>query len=166
MTQEEQDRIGRLNKLCEHGVNPYPSKGERTHLIEKFLEVFDDLHKVNQPTKLLGRILLFRRHGGLTFAQLQDETGVVQIVLRKDILTDEIYSFLHETIDLGDFIEVTGIPFITKKGERSLEVTHYKLLSKAILPLPEKWHGLNDIEMRFRKRYLDQIGRASCRERV
>ena len=132
MTQEEQDRIGRLNKLCEHGVNPYPSKGERTHLIEKFLEVFDDLHKVNQPTKLLGRILLFRRHGGLTFAQLQDETGVVQIVLRKDILTDEIYSFLHETIDLGDFIEVTGIPFITKKGNPISGAQPYSVFKQII----------------------------------
>ncbi len=166
MTQEEQDRTDRLNNLLSSGVNPYPTKGERTHLIQDFLEAFEELSKNNQTTKLLGRILLLRRHGGLTFAQLQDETGTVQIVLRKDVLTEATYSFFHETIDLGDFIEVTGVPFVTKKGEHSLEAVQYKLLSKAVLPLPEKWHGLNDIEMRFRKRYLDLLINKEVRDRL
>ncbi|NQV89938.1 lysine--tRNA ligase [Candidatus Uhrbacteria bacterium] len=158
MTQEEQDRLNRLQKLKDAGVDPYPTKGERTLLTQEFLDRFESLEQSKDSITLVGRVRLFRPHGGLTFAQLQDESGTVQVAFRKDHMGEEAYAFLKETIDLGDFIEVTGTAFLTRKGERSVDTTTYRLLTKTLLPLPEKWHGLQNIEQRYRQRYLDLLG--------
>lgn len=157
MTQEEQDRLGRLQKLRTAGVDPYPTKGNRTMKVREFLDQFETLQSSVSPQTLVGRVRLLRPHGGLTFGQVQDESGLVQIAFRKDHLGEDRYKEIQQTIDLGDFVELTGTAFTTKKGERSLDVTTLRLLTKAILPLPEKWHGISDVETRFRKRYLDLI---------
>jgi len=157
MLQEEQDRLSRLQALRSQGIDPYPSKATRTHTSEEFLGRFEALQSSGQEVSLVGRLRLLRPHGGLTFGQIQDEKGILQIALRKDHLGEERYKQIQSTIDLGDFVELTGKAFTTKKGERSLDITGLRLLTKALLPLPEKWHGLSDVETRLRKRYLDLI---------
>lgn len=157
MMQEEQDRLGRLRKLREAGIDPYPTKGNRTMMVKAFLDQFETLQSASTGVTLVGRLRLLRPHGGLTFGQIQDESGLVQIAFRKDHLGEDRYKEIQQTIDLGDFVELIGIAFTTKKGERSLDVKSLRLLTKATLPLPEKWHGISDVETRFRKRYLDLI---------
>ncbi|MBI4592357.1 lysine--tRNA ligase [Candidatus Uhrbacteria bacterium] len=156
MMQEEQDRLGRLQKLRESGVDPYPTKGNRTMQVQDFLDQFETLQSTATSVSLVGRLRLLRPHGGLTFGQIQDESGLVQIAFKKDHLADA-YDQLQDTIDLGDFLEVSGTAFTTKKGERSIDVAAFRMLTKTLLPLPEKWHGISDVETRFRKRYLDLI---------
>jgi lysyl-tRNA synthetase class 2 len=157
MTQEEQDRLGRLKRVRDAGIDPYPTNSARTHRIDLFLESFDELLSCEQSATLAGRLRLLRAHGGLTFGQLQDEGGMIQIAFKKDLLGDEAYANIADLLDLGDFLEVEGTAFITRKGERTLLVRRYRMLTKTVLPLPEKWHGINDVETRFRKRYLDLI---------
>ncbi len=166
MIQEEKDRLSRLEKLRAAQIDPYPTQGQRTHLAEEVLQQFDDLLEKKVTVKILGRVRLLRKHGGLTFAQIQDQSGIIQVALRKDVLGQEAYDFFHETIDVGDFLEVSGQVFLTKKGEKTVEIANHRLLSKAILPLPEKWHGLSDVEARFRKRYLDLIMSDDVRTRL
>jgi lysyl-tRNA synthetase class 2 len=157
MTQEEMDRTKRLSFLKKEGVDPYPSKADRTHTVLEFINCFENVHTNQDAVTLLGRIKLLRKHGALTFARITDETGQVQIAIRKNILGEKEYDFFHKTIDIGDFLQLTGTAFTTQKGEKTLEVKKYSLISKSILPLPEKWHGISDVETRFRKRYLDLI---------
>lgn len=157
MTQEEQDRLGRLQKLRATGIDPYPTKGNRTMKVREFFDQFEWLQTSATPLTLVGRVRLLRPHGGLMFGQVQDESGLVQMAFRKDHLGEDRYKEIQQTIDLGDFVELTGTAFTTKKGERSLNVTALRLLAKTLLPLPEKWHGISDVETRFRKRYLDLI---------
>jgi lysyl-tRNA synthetase class 2 len=157
MIQEEKDRLDRLNRLREEGVDPYPADSNRTMMVGDFLSDFETLQKDETQVTLAGRLKLIRVHGGLAFAQLQDASGTVQLVLRKDQLTEEIYKSFKNMMDVADFVEVTGVTFVTKKGENSLDVHAFRLLSKALLPLPEKYHGLQNVEQRYRQRYLDLI---------
>lgn len=163
MIQEEKDRLERLQKIREAGIDPYPTTGTRTHTIQAFKNAFDEL---GEGITLVGRIRLLRKHGGLSFLQLQDESGTVQLALKKDTIGEEEYKNFHERMDVGDFLEATGETFTTKKGERSLLIHSYRLITKTTLPLPEKWHGISDVEMRFRKRYLDLIMNDEVRERM
>lgn len=157
MIEEELMRRARLQKLADAGVDPYPAEGSRTHTTQDFLNAFDSLETDKTVVSLVGRIKTLRKHGGLTFLTVQDEAGIVQFAVRKDNLGEDGYAFFHDTIDMGDFLEASGTAFVTKKGEKSLDVASYKLVAKTLLPLPEKWHGLSDTETRFRKRYLDLL---------
>ena len=145
------------------GVNPFPSRAERTHTIAEMLSQFEALQSANAEVTLVGRFRTIRKHGGLTFAHLEDGSGRMQVAFHRDRLGDEAYNFFHATIDMGDFVELTGTPFVTKKGEHSLDVRSYKLLAKSLLPLPEKWHGLSDTEVRYRQRYLDLLANDDVR---
>lgn len=155
MIQEEKERIKRLKKLKELGIDPYPSFTSRSHVCKEVKDNFNKLLKKN--ISLAGRLRLIRYHGKLTFVQIEDETGKLQICLRQDVLGNEKYKIFKTLIDIGDFLQVEGELFKTKKGEKTLLVKKYVLLAKALLPLPEKWHGLANVELRFRKRYLDLI---------
>jgi lysyl-tRNA synthetase class 2 len=148
-------RIEKLKKIKEKNVDPYPAKTSRTHTISEALKEFDTLEKNKGEIVLVGRTMAFREHGGSTFANIYDGSGIIQVYFKKDTLGDEEYDFLLETVDIGDFIEVSGTLFVTKKEEKTLEVGKYKVISKSLLPLPEKWHGLKDGEEVLRKRYLD-----------
>ncbi len=168
MIDEEAVRIGRLERLRAAGIDPYPTRAIRTHTIAQYLAIFDSLlpaegEEGTKEVTLVGRLKTIRKHGGLTFAHLEDGSGAVQIALRKDRLKEEGYAFFHDTVDMGDFVEVTGTSFLTKKGERSLDTREYKMLSKSLLPMPEKWHGLTDVEIRYRRRYLDLISNEQVR---
>src|SRR3989338_3704617 len=166
MIEEEKARRERLQKLREAGVDPYPSHVERTHQVAEFLSAFEALGVSNTSITLVGRLRLIRKHGGLTFARLEDGSGNVQLAFHKDKLCEAAYESLHATADMGDFLEAICVAFTTKKGERSLDVSAYRIITKVLLPLPEKWHGLVDVEQRFRKRYLDLLMNEGIRDRL
>ena len=150
----KQARLDKLNKVREAGIDPYPAKCGRTHSIKQVLDNFDKFSKSEKEIVLAGRIMAIRGHGGSTFVNIEDSSGKIQVYFKKDKLGGEKYQFL-ENFDLGDFIQVKGSLFITKRGEKTLLDQDYKILTKSLSPLPEKWHGLKDEEERLRKRYLD-----------
>jgi len=152
----KQARLDKLNKIKEAGIDPYPAKCERTHIIKQALDNFDKFSKSEKELILAGRIRMIRAHGGLTFANIEDQSGKIQLFFKRDEIGKEKYKIL-KNLDIGDFIEVRGILFTTKKGEKTLDVKECKILTKSLFPLPEKWHGLQDEEARYRKRYLDLI---------
>ncbi len=152
----KQVRLDKLNKIKKTGIDPYPAECKRTHTIKQTLDDFDDLSKSKKEIVLAGRIKVIRAHGGLTFANIEDQSEQIQLFFKRDEIGKEKYTML-KNLDIGDFIEVKGFLFTTKKGERTLNALDYKILTKSLLPLPEKWHGLQDEEIRYRKRYLDLI---------
>lgn len=151
------NRKEKINYIQSFGREPYPIKTNRTHTIKEALDNFDNLSREIKEVYLVGRIRTLRVHGGLSFIDFQDGTGSFQAVFMKDKLGEKGYSYFKETFDIGDFVELRGILFTTKRGEKTLEVVDFEMLAKSIKPLPEKWHGLKDIEERYRKRYLDLI---------
>jgi len=154
---EYQIRLERLQKIRQAGVNPYPKEVKRTGAIGLVVEDFDKLSQSGQSITLAGRIRSIRLHGGSCFIHLEDESGKIQAYFKKDEISEKNYDFFTNFFDVGDFIQVSGNLFLTKRGEKTLLVKTYKILAKALLPLPEKWHGLTDTEIRFRKRYLDLL---------
>jgi len=156
-------RREKLQKLKELGINPYPHKFEKTHDSCEILSNFEALEGSKQRVKVAGRMVSCRPHGKTIFAHLQDGHGKIQIYLRKDDLGEEKFK-LFELTDLGDFLGVTGEVFKTKAGEVTVMVSDWQFLTKSLQPLPEKWHGLADKELRYRKRYLDLIANDEVRE--
>lgn len=159
---EERDRRARLEKLREQGINPYPSKVKRTHTCVEALRDFDQLSQSQKPVKIAGRLKIMRKHGGSSFGVIEDVSGNLQIFLRLDALGKH-YQIWKDLVDVGDFLGLTGTMFTTKTGEKTLEVSHLEIIAKSLLPLPEKFHGLTDIETRYRKRYLDLVANESVR---
>jgi len=144
----------KLKALESAGILTYPVSTKRTH---KIAEAVDNFSKIKKEIVLVGRLMSSRGHGGLIFGHIEDGTGKIQAMFKKDKLGPKGFKFFFNNFDIGDFIEVKGSLIKTKKGEKTLQVTDYKMLAKSLLPLPEKWHGLQDVEERFRKRYLDLI---------
>ena len=160
MTTKEQIRKIRIKKIKaikNAGFSAYPSKTKRTHRAAEALKDFTNLSKKKKEIVIAGRIRLLRVHGGASFLQIKDGSGRIQAFFRKDRLGEKAYQFFLDNFDIGDFIEVRGILFTTKKGEKTIEASDFKMLVKNIQPLPEKWHGLKETEERYRKRYLDLI---------
>ncbi|MDD5222288.1 MAG: OB-fold nucleic acid binding domain-containing protein, partial [Patescibacteria group bacterium] len=164
MTELEPIRRQKLDALRQKGINAYPAKIKRDHTCHLAKENFDKLSETKKEITLAGRLVLLRLHGGASFAQLQDGTDKIQILFRRDIVGEENYKLLKDSIDLGDFIEATGTLFLTKTNEQTLEVKSFRLITKTLLPLPEKWHGLVDVEVRFRQRSLDLISNPEVRQ--
>lgn len=160
---EESARLQRLEMLKNAGIDPYPATVTRSHTVAAFTADFDACQQAGTPVTLVGRIRTLRKHGGLTFAQLEDGTGLIQLVLHKDKVGEDAYAFFHATMDMGDFVEAKGGTFITKKGERSLDVSSSRIISKTLAPMPEKWSGLSDVEIRYRQRYLDLMSSETTR---
>jgi lysyl-tRNA synthetase class 2 len=158
------ERIKKLEVLREKGIDPYPAKTGRTYSIAEVLKKFPALEKSGEWVVLGGRIMAKREHGGSMFLDLREGSGKLQIYFKKDIL-GENYDLALETVDIGDFLEVEGAAFKTKKGEETIEVANWKMLAKSLRPLPEKWHGLQDVEERFRRRYLDLLMNDEVRSR-
>lgn len=156
MADERNIRIQRLHTLREQGINPYPNSAQRTHTIADVLEHFDEWQGPEGLFTLVGRLRLLRDQGKSAFAQIEDGSGRIQIYFRINDLGEEVYRSI-KLLNLGDFIQVTGYLFLTHTGERTLRVTTFALLSKGLRPLPEKYHGLEDVETRQRKRYLDLL---------
>lgn len=151
------NRIKKLKAIESAGFLVYPSQTKRTHTCEQALKNFSKLFRKKEEIVLAGRMMSLRRHGGLVFCHIRDNSGQFQVLFKRDRLGEKSYKFFLDNFDVGDFIEVKGVLFKTKRKEKTLEVSDYKILSKSLLPLPEKWHGLKDVEERCRKRYLDLI---------
>ncbi len=153
-------REKKLKELKKEGINPYPYSYEKTELAKDLQEKYKKLEKgeeSNKNAKVSGRVMIIRNIGNLIFADLQDSSGKIQLQLQKDKTPREVFNFFKRYIDTGDIIGVKGKIIKTKSGELTVLVKELTLLSKSILPLPEKWHGLQDKEERYRKRYLDLI---------
>jgi len=165
-------RLKKLDALKKAGVNPYPSKTKKTHGINEVISDFNNLVKTKKKIILAGRIRAIREHGKSTFLNFEDGSagspqgcsGKIQAYLKEDILGEKKYKAFLDSFDIGDFAEFTGILCKTRTGERTVEVSDYKILAKSLRPLPEKWHGLKDIEERYRKRYLDLLMNPEVKE--
>lgn len=155
-------RLNKLKALEKKGINPYPidSKFDKT-LIKAATEF-----KEGETLHLVGRIMAIRGQGKIIFFDFNDGTGTFQALLKKGGPTrEEDFELFHEFFDIGDFIEVKGTLFLTKQSEKTILVESLRMLAKSLRSLPEKWHGLTDIEERFRKRYLDLISSPEVKER-
>lgn len=151
------NRLEKLKKIEKSGISAYPLEVKRTHEIKKAVEDFKTLSDKATEVILVGRIRTIRSHGALTFIDIEDGTGKIQALLTSDRLGENDYKFFVESFDMGDFIQVRGTLFETKRGEKTLEVSDFEMLCKSLRPLPEKWHGLKDVEERYRRRYLDLL---------
>ena len=148
-------RIEKLNRLRATGVDPYPATTARTHSIADALVQFESLSSDAHEIVLAGRIMAHRTHGGISFIDLDDGSGAIQGLVGNDRLSEEPYQFFLSVVDVGDIIEITGALTTTKRGERSIDAKKWRMLTKSIRPLPEKWHGLQDVEERYRQRHVD-----------
>jgi len=158
------NRLKKLKAIKKAGFNPYPAKTKRTHTIDEIVSNFSKFQKAKKKLVLAGRIRLIRGHGKSLFLHFEDGSGKIQAYLKQDILGEKKYKFFLDNFDIGDFIEIKGFLFKTKTKEKTIQVQDYKILAKSLSPLPEKWHGLKDIEERYRKRYLDLIMNPKVRQ--
>lgn len=149
------ERLKKKAALEAAGMNTYPADSNRTHTVGEVLETFDTLEKENTELTIAGRVMVVRGQGAILFVDLKDGTGRFQAVFKEDEMEREAFQLFSDNIDNGDFIEVTGTVFVTQKGQQSLLVKSWRMLTKSLLPLPDKYHGLKDEEERYRKRYLD-----------
>jgi lysyl-tRNA synthetase class 2 len=147
-------RMQKLEALRAKGVDPFGARFDRTHLSEEIVENFQDLD--GSVVRIAGRLMAIRGHGKATFADILDLSGRIQVYAKVDSLGEEDYE-LFTSLDIGDIIGVVGKVFRTRRGEISVEIDEFVLLCKALRPLPEKWHGLVDVDLRYRHRYLDLI---------
>ncbi|MGG0540137.1 lysine--tRNA ligase [Priestia aryabhattai] len=154
-------RREKMSNLRDQGVDPFGQRFERTHTSQQLISEYDELTKEQLeenevPVSLAGRIMTKRGKGKAGFAHVQDLTGQIQLYVRKDAIGEEQYE-IFSSVDIGDLVGVEGVLFKTKVGELSIKVKDFTLLTKALRPLPDKYHGLKDIEQRYRQRYLDLI---------
>jgi lysyl-tRNA synthetase class 2 len=149
---EEQTRTERLRILRETGLDAYPAKSVRTHTLEEAKSAAE-----GTKVEIAGRLVSKREMGKLCFSHLKDFSGKLQVAFSEKELGKDSYKFFTKNFDLGDFIQVEGEMFITHKGEVSVLAKKYTLLAKSLLPLPEKFHGLSNVEVRYRQRYLDLL---------
>jgi lysyl-tRNA synthetase class 2 len=157
-------RLEKLNKLKEAGMNPFPSKVPRTFCLADAKANFEEYEKSGKEVSLAGRIMAIRGQGAILFAVLYDGKAKFQAVIKKDELDEKLFQLFTDAVDIGDFISVTGTFFTTQRGEQSLLVKSWVIASKALLPLPEKWHGIKDDDERYRKRYLDILMNEELRD--
>lgn len=159
MAKEQQTRLEKLEELKKTGINPYPSA---TALHQEILEI----RKLKEgKVTAVGKIISLRSHGKSTFLDLKDEFGQIQVYFKIDEVGEDNYKNL-DLMDAGDYLEVTGTLFTTHAGELTILAKTYKLLSKTLLPLPDKWYGLKDTEIRYRKRFLDLLINEKAKENL
>jgi len=159
-------RLEKLKKLEHAGLLAYPAKTKRTHSILEALKDFTKLSKAKKRIVLVGRIMAQRGHGGATFLDINDGSEKIQVIVKEDKIGKKGYQFFLDVFDIGDFIEIKGTLFTTQRGEKTIEAEDYNMLSKSLLPLPEKWHGICDTEGCLRKRYLDILFNPETKEMI
>ncbi len=155
-------RRGKLEKIAELGFEPYGGRFDWTHHTDAILADAEALEKKEDHVKVAGRIMIIRGHGKTAFCKLRDEKGDIQLYFRKDTLDEKEWN-LFKLVDMGDILGVEGTVFTTHTGEVTIRVLSFTMLSKSLRPLPEKWHGLTDVEQRYRQRYLDLISNPEVR---
>jgi lysyl-tRNA synthetase class 2 len=151
-----EERLDSLNRIRARGIDPYPHSYHPSHTVREAMTLFEQQGASSQEISLAGRIMSKRSIGKMSFLDIRDSSGKIQLSLRYDLLGREKYEFLGD-IDIGDIIGAKGKLFLTKSGELTMEASDFAMLSKSLRPLPEKWHGLADVEKRYRQRYLDLI---------
>jgi lysyl-tRNA synthetase class 2 len=156
-------RKDKLERLRAAGVDPYPTRYDRTHTAQDAIQSLES-NTADEVVSIAGRVTAIRRMGKASFADLRDSSGRIQVYLKQESLGAPTYEFFMHSIDLGDFIGVSGNLFRTKSGEPSVEASAVTMLSKALRPPPEKWHGLQDVEVRYRQRYLDLMSNPEARD--
>ncbi|MCF7843835.1 lysine--tRNA ligase [Candidatus Gracilibacteria bacterium] len=149
------ERIKKLESLQKQGISSYPSSSSRTHELQSVVDNFSELESSTKTIIVNGRVMSSRGQGAISFIDLYDGSARFQVVIKLPESTEEVMDFYRDYVDIGDFVEVTGTVFVTKSGQQSILVTKVSMLSKALLPLPDKFHGLQDEELRMRERYLD-----------
>ena len=157
VSSERDERLRKLEEIKKLGLEAYPAKSSYDFAIADFLSKFESLEVDKKKYNLVGRLRAKRVHGNLAFVNLEDESASIQLVFSKKDLGVDIYKSFVKLIDIGDFIQVSGTAFLTHKEEKSLLVLDYKILTKALRPIPDSWYGLKDNEDRFRHRYLDLL---------
>jgi len=162
-------RMQKAEKLKEAGINPYGHNAKRNTKISEFLEKNQDVENLenkrdeNRKFTVAGRVKFLRLMGKAAFFKIEDISGILQVYMSKNELGDK-FNLLKKNLEVGDIVEVTGYPFVTKTGELSIHADDVNILTKAIHPLPEKFHGLTDVEIKYRQRYLDMIMNKDVRD--
>ena len=172
LSELQEIRRQKVDAFRECGIDPYPTRGERTHTSTQALALFNAAEaegslvegKSTTDVTITGRIVSFRHMGRTVFANLRDGHGDLQLYIRKDEIGEDLYTQVLKLYDLGDFAQASGHLFRTKTGEVSLRVAHISILSKALNAPPEKWHGVQDVEIRYRQRYIDLLANAEVRK--
>jgi len=152
-------RIKKLNQIRDIGADPYGGKFDVSATIAATLENFE----LDKEVVLAGRMMAFRSHGKVSFADLRDQTGTIQLFIKPDA-SNESFVQIVKSLDIGDIIGVKGALFTTKTGQNSVRVAEIIMLSKSLMTLPEKWHGLKDVEVRYRQRYVDLIANPDVKD--
>lgn len=163
INEQMQVRIDKMHKIEEHGWKPFGYRFLYTHRAADIAAQFDELSEKETEVKIAGRIMAIRGHGKTCFMDMQDKTGRIQVYVRKDVIGEENYALI-KLMDIGDTVGITGTAFRTHMGELSIKANSVEMLSKSLRPLPEKWHGLKDVETRYRQRYVDLIVNPEVRD--
>lgn len=158
------ERLAKLAALQKDGQGGYPSRSERTHRIGDIKKDFA-AHDGEQVT-LAGRVFALRKHGKAVFADIDDGSGRIQVLLNEGDMSPEVFALFDTTVDMGDIVEVAGVLGISRRGEETLNAASWRMLAKALRPLPDDWHGLQNEEERLRKRYLDMLTRPELHDMV
>jgi lysyl-tRNA synthetase class 2 len=156
------DRRAKLQRVVARGDEPYARDYPRTHTTVEAAALLGDGER-SEPVRIAGRLVARRGMGGMAFGDVQDGAGRIQVVAQRDVLGDEAHARFLD-LDVGDIVGVEGPVFRTRRGEISVQATSFKLLTKSLRPLPEKWHGLRDVETRYRQRYVDLIANPEVRD--
>ncbi len=159
-------RLKKLQLLKDKGINPYPARVKRDISLKQFKETFKELEENQKEISLAGRIMIIRGQGAIMFAVLFDGTEKIQAIFKKDEIGEEKMQFFADIFDMGDFISVTGKAITSKTGEQSILVKDFMMAGKSLQPLPEKFHGLQDTDERYRKRYLDFLDNEELRDLI
>lgn len=161
---QEQARFTNLRKLIDAGIDPYPARVKRTHTIAEARTRLEEGAAGDEHVSVAGRLKRIRVMGKLSFADLEDGSGQLQVIVRRDGVGEQWYNEIWKgAIDLGDFVSVTGPLLVSKSGELSIEAKAVQFLSKTLKPMPDKWHGVRDVEVRYRRRYVDLMANAEVR---
>ncbi len=163
-SEEHQIRVKKVDEMRALGIEPWPQSKEIENNTEQILKEYIDSLEGKEYI-IAGRMMSIRWHGKTAFANIQDEFGKIQVYFKQDILGDQKFEFLKKFIDIGDILWIKGTVFKTKAGEVTLKVESFELLSKCLHPLADKFHGLEDVEVRYRQRYLDLIVNEQSREK-
>ena len=163
INEQMQVRIDKMHKIEEHGWKPFGYRFLYTHRAADIAAQFDELSEKETEVKMAGRIMAIRGHGKTCFMDMLDKTGRIQVYVRKDVIGEENYALI-KLMDIGDTVGITGTAFRTHMGELSIKANSVEMLSKSLRPLPEKWHGLKDVETRYRQRYVDLIVNPEVRD--
>lgn len=163
VNEQMQVRIDKMHKIEEHGWKPFGHRYLWTHRAADISAQFEELSANETQVKMAGRVMAIRGHGKTCFMDMQDKTGRIQVYVRKDVIGEENYALI-KLMDIGDTVGVIGTAFRTHMGELSIKADAIEMLSKSLRPLPEKWHGLKDVETRYRQRYVDLIVNPEVRD--